>query len=196
MTSRRAAPPDVLFVNGASSAGKTSLIRAVQDLVPVPYLHVGLDHFFASVPEPWGGGPGRYSGAGFAYQACERSADGLPRTEITVGPAGAAMLAAYRRSLVTLLEHGCRLAIDELLLSDEIGTDYLALLAPYDVRFVLVTAGADCLEERCAARNYQPGFGRWSLAAASHLPRGYHLTFDSEQMTTQECAATVAASLA
>jgi chloramphenicol 3-O phosphotransferase len=197
MTSRRTAPPDVLFVNGASSAGKTSLIRAVQDLVPVPYLHVGLDHFFASVPEPWGGGgPGRYSGAGFAYQACERSADGLPRTAITVGPAGAAMLAAYRRCLVSLLEHGCRLAIDELLLSDEIGADYLALLAPYDVQFVLMTAGPDCLEERCAARNYQPGFGRWSLTAASHLPHSYHLTFDSEQMTTQECAATVAASWA
>ena len=53
MTSPRNGPPDVLFVNGASSAGKTSLIRAVQDLVSVPYLHVGLDHCFASVPEPW-----------------------------------------------------------------------------------------------------------------------------------------------
>jgi hypothetical protein len=84
MTSRKTVPPDVLFVNGASSAGKTSLIRAVQDLIPVPYLHVGLDHFFSSVPEPWGGGgPGRYSGAGFAYQACEGSDDGLPRTAIT-----------------------------------------------------------------------------------------------------------------
>ncbi len=195
MTSRQTAPPDVLFVNGPSSAGKTSLIRAVQDLVPTPYLHVGLDHFFASVPQPWGGGgPGRYCGAGFAYQARESFADGPPRTAITIGPVGAATYAAYRRSLVTLLEHGCRLAIDELLLSGEIGADYLALLAPYDVQFVLMTAGPDCLEERCLARNYRPGFGRWSLIAANHLPHGYHLTFDSEQMMTQECAATVAAS--
>ncbi|HUC25306.1 MAG TPA: hypothetical protein VMA73_21580 [Streptosporangiaceae bacterium] len=195
MISRKAAPPDVLFVNGASSAGKTSLIRAVQDLLRLPYLHVGLDHFFASVPEPWGGGgPGRYAGQGFAYQACEPSADALPRTAITVGPTGAAMYAAYRRSLVTLLENGCKLAIDELLLSEKIGADYLALLAPYDVQFVLMTAGPDCLEERCAARNYQPGFGRWSLIAASHLPHDYHQAFDSEQITTQTCAATIAAS--
>jgi chloramphenicol 3-O phosphotransferase len=54
MTGERTGAPDVLFVNGASSAGKTSLIRAVQELVPVPYLHVGLDHCFASVPELWG----------------------------------------------------------------------------------------------------------------------------------------------
>lgn len=195
MIPRNAVPPDVLFVNGASSAGKTSLIQAVQDQMPTPYLHVGLDHFFASVPEPWGGGgPGRYSGQGFAYQAREPSADALPLTAITVGPTGSALYAAYRRSLATLLEHGCRLAIDELLLSEEIGADYLALLAPYDVQFVLMTAGPECLEERCAARNYQPGFGRWSLIAASHLPRSYHLTLDSEQMTMQKCAATVATS--
>jgi chloramphenicol 3-O phosphotransferase len=195
MTSERNGPPDVLFVNGASSAGKTSLIRAVQDLVPVPYLHVGLDHCFALVPEPWGGGgPGRYSAAGFAYEACRPSSDGLPRTAITVGPVGAAMLAAYRRSLVTLLQHGCLLAIDELLLSDEIGADYLTLLAPYDVQYVLVTAAPDCLEERCAARGHQQGFGRWSLTAAGHLPREYDLTFDSERMSTQECAVAVASS--
>jgi chloramphenicol 3-O-phosphotransferase len=104
------------------------------------------------------------------------------------------MFAAYRRSLVALLEHGCRLAIDELLLSDEIGEHYLALLDPYDVQYVLMTAGPECLEARCLARNYQPGFGRWSLSAAGHLPRGYHLTFNSEQILTRDCAAVVVAS--
>jgi chloramphenicol 3-O-phosphotransferase len=75
-------------------------------------------------------------------------------------------LAAYRRSLVTLLQDGCRLAIDELLLSADIGADYLRLLAPYDVQYVLMTASPDCLEQRCTARGYRAGFGRWSLAAA------------------------------
>jgi chloramphenicol 3-O phosphotransferase len=195
MPYRRVGPPAVLFVNGASSAGKTTLIRAVQDLVSVPYLHVGLDHCFASVPEPWGGGgPGRYSAAGFAYESCIRAGDGLPQTSIAVGPVGAVMLAAYRRSLVTLLQHGCRLAIDELLLSDDIGADYLTLLAPYDVQFVLMTADVDCLEKRCVARNYRPGFGRWSLMAGDRLPRSYDLALDSSRMSAQECAALVAAS--
>jgi chloramphenicol 3-O phosphotransferase len=194
MTGKRTGGPDVLFVNGASSAGKTSLIRAVQELVPVPYMHVGLDHCFAAVPDPWGGGgPGRYAAAGFAYRSYD-GVDGLPRTEIAVGPAGAAMLAAYRRSLVTLLQHGCRLAVDELLLSAEIGADYLALLAPYDVQYVLMTAGPGCLEQRCAGRGYRPGFGRWSLTAETRLPADYDLIFDSEQMTAQECATAVLAS--
>lgn len=103
------------------------------------------------------------------------------------------MLTAYRRSLVTLLQHGCRLAIDELLLSNDIGADYLTLLAPYDVQYVLMTADVDCLEKRCAARKYRPGFGRWSLTAADRLPRNYDLVLDSTQLSAQECAALVAA---
>jgi chloramphenicol 3-O phosphotransferase len=194
MASKQIDAPDVLFVTGASSAGKTLLIRAVQELHPVPYLHVGLDHCFSSIPEPWGGGgPGRYSAAGFAYRSYV-GGDGLPRTEIAVGPSGAAMLAAYRHSLVALLQQGCRLAIDELLLTADIGADYLALLAPYQVQYVLMTAGPDCLEKRCAVRGYRPGFGRWSLTAGTRLSRDYDLTFDSERMTTQECAAAVLAS--
>jgi chloramphenicol 3-O phosphotransferase len=195
MACKRAGPPDVLFVNGASSAGKTTLVRGVQDLVSEPYMHVGLDHCFAAIPEPWGGGgPGRYSAAGFTYESYIAAYDGLPRTSIVVGPTGAAILAAYRRSLVTLLQRGCRLAIDELLLSDEIGADYLTLLAPYDVQYVLMTADPGCLEKRCGARNYRPGFGRWSLTAADRLPRSYDLVLDSSRMSAQECAKQVAAS--
>jgi chloramphenicol 3-O phosphotransferase len=195
MTGLEKDPPDVLFVNGPSSAGKSSLITAVLDLSAVPYLHVGLDHFFASVPDQWGGGlPGRYAREGFAYQPCQTSTDDLPCTAITVGTTGAKMYAAYRRSLVTLLEQGCRLAIDELLLSPEIGADYQELLSPYDVQYVLMTAGPDCLEERGMARNNPPGLGRWSVSAALHLARDYDITLDSERTSTQECASAVAES--
>jgi chloramphenicol 3-O-phosphotransferase len=133
----------------------------------VPYLHAGLDHFFASVPEPWGGGARVNTPARASLTApASPPLTIFRRTAITVGPRRAAMYAACRRSLVTLPEHGCRLGIDELLLSDEMGVDYLELLAPYDVQFVLMTAGPDCLEERCVARNYPPSLAGWSVIVA------------------------------
>ncbi len=182
--------PQAIFVNGASSAGKTALIRAVQQLAPVPYLHVGLDHCFATVPEPWsGGGHGPYQAEGFAYREFEPADDGLPSAGISYGPVGAAMMSAYRRSLVTMIERGCRIAIDEMLLDAEIGADWVLLLEPFDVQFVLMTAGADCLEARCTARGYQPGFGRWSMAAGDHLPRAYDISFDSQVRAVAGCAA-------
>ena len=61
------------------------------------------------------------------------------------------------------------------------------------MQYVLMTASPDCLEDRCVRRGYRPGFGRWSLTANARLPHDYELTFDSERMTTQECAATILA---
>jgi chloramphenicol 3-O phosphotransferase len=182
--------PQVVFVNGASSAGKTSLIKAMQQIAPVPYLHVGLDHCFATVPEPWaGGGQGRFQAKGFAYQQFGPGRDGLPRAGISYGPDGAAIMSAYRRSLVTLIERGCRLAVDEMLLDADIGADYVRLFQPFDVQYVLMTAAPDCLEARCVARNYQPGFGRWSMKAGDHLPRAYDVEFGSQSRSSAECAA-------
>jgi chloramphenicol 3-O phosphotransferase len=180
----------VVFVNGASSAGKTSLIKAMQRLAPVPYLHVGLDHCFATVPERWaGGGQGPFQAEGFAYRQFRPGRDGLPRAGISYGPDGAAIMSAYRRSLVTLVEQGCRLAVDEMLLDADIGADYVRLLQSFDVQYVLMTASPDCLEARCVARNYQPGFGRWSMIAGDHLPRPYDIEYSSQSRTPAECAA-------
>jgi chloramphenicol 3-O phosphotransferase len=191
----RGRPPQVIFVNGASSAGKTSLIEALQERATVPYLHVGLDHCFDTVPAPLGS-KGRARAEGFAYRKSVSSSDGLLRTEIAYGETGAAIMRAYRRSLVTLLEQGCRLAIDELLLGAEIGADYVRLLEPFDTQYVLMTAGAECLEARCVARGYSAGFGRWSMSAGPNLPRPYDSQLDSQADDSERLAARLMATWA
>ena len=35
----------ILFLNGTSSAGKTTLSRALQELLDEPYQHIALDQF-------------------------------------------------------------------------------------------------------------------------------------------------------
>ena len=37
----------VIFLNGPSSSGKSSIARALQRLLAEPYLHVGVDYFLA-----------------------------------------------------------------------------------------------------------------------------------------------------
>jgi|GEM_PF-3541636 len=44
-------PATVIFLNGVSSAGKTSIAKVLQRLLPEPYLHVPLDSFEAMLPE-------------------------------------------------------------------------------------------------------------------------------------------------
>jgi len=39
------APGNVVILNGTSSAGKTTIARAVQDAMDEAYVHLGIDHF-------------------------------------------------------------------------------------------------------------------------------------------------------
>ena len=69
----------------------------------------------------------------------------------------------------------------------------MRLLQPFDVQYVLMAAAPDCLEARCVARSYQPGFGRWSVRAGGHLPRPYDVEYGSQSRTPAACAAELVA---
>src|SRR6266542_2662389 len=43
-------PGKLLLLNGGSSAGKTSLALALQDLLPEPYVLLGIDIFWMALP--------------------------------------------------------------------------------------------------------------------------------------------------
>jgi len=44
-------PVTIIFLNGVSSSGKTSIAKILQQTLPEPYLHVQLDNFEAMLPE-------------------------------------------------------------------------------------------------------------------------------------------------
>ena len=43
----------IIFLNGVGSVGKTSIAKALQQLLNEPYLHVGLDHFIDMLPKQY-----------------------------------------------------------------------------------------------------------------------------------------------
>ena len=40
----------IIFLNGCSSAGKSSIAKAIQKIAPTPWLHIGLDTFIGMLP--------------------------------------------------------------------------------------------------------------------------------------------------
>jgi chloramphenicol 3-O phosphotransferase len=40
----------IIYLNGTSSSGKTTLVHALHDRLAVPYLHCGIDHFDQMLP--------------------------------------------------------------------------------------------------------------------------------------------------
>ena len=43
-------PGRIIFLTGASSSGKTSMARSIQEAMPTPFLHVASDHLAEMVP--------------------------------------------------------------------------------------------------------------------------------------------------
>ncbi|MEU4620527.1 AAA family ATPase [Actinoplanes sp. NPDC023801] len=178
----------VVFVNGASCAGKTTLGRALQDLTAEPYLLLGLDTCFGMVPDRWAGGPpGEFRHLGFAYDRLPDD-DGRPMLRITYGRDGLRMMAGLHRAVAALLTAGNRVIVDEMLLGADVRDDWLEVLRPWRPLYVGVFCADDELTRREQARGNRPGLARWS---ARHAHDG--MTYDVCVDTTATSAATAAA---
>ena len=120
---------NVVLLNGTSSAGKTSIARALQEIMEAPYLHTGIDHFLPRVPAKCfvvsdGVSPATadyfllvYRG-GAARTVAEREgsetvyADGT-LAEVRIGPGGLALLAGMYRSIAALAAAGIDVIVDD-----------------------------------------------------------------------------------
>jgi chloramphenicol 3-O phosphotransferase len=181
----------IVFLNGASSAGKTSIGRALQELTSDPFMLLGLDTCFAMVPPRWAGGPaGPLSHLGFAYR--ELPADGdHPMLGITYGEVGRRMMTGFHRGVVEIIRSGNSVIIDEMLLDDRVRDDWLGLLAPWRPLLVGVFCSDEEFARREKARGNRAGLARWS-ARHSHVGMSYHLTLDTTTMGPAANAAEIA----
>ena len=148
----RASMPSVIFLNGASSSGKTTLGRALQDSLDEPYLLMGLDTCFAMVPAQWAGGRmGAHREQGFQYVDLPDE-NGKPVSGISYGPVGLRMLQGFHRAVREFVQAGNPVIVDEMMLGPEVRDHWFATLAGLDVVSVGVRCDLDELERRESAR--------------------------------------------
>lgn len=168
----------VVFLNGASSSGKTSTGKALQELTREPFMLLGLDTCFAMVPPRWAGGPqGPMSHLGFAYDELPDD-DGHPMLRITYGTVGWRMMAGFHRGVIEIVRAGNSVIIDEMLLDERVRDDWLRLLAPWRPLLVGVFCADEELAHRERARRNRPGLARWS-ARQAHCGMTYDLVLDT-----------------
>lgn len=179
-----AEPARIVLLNGAGSAGKSSIARALQANAAGPFLHVQMDGFLAMLPAAYQDHPDA-----FAFQAGVE--DGRPVVDIRSGPVGERLMRGMRRSVVALAEAGNDLIVDDVMLGDEMA-DYDALLAGLRVFKVGVTAPLDVLEVREAARGDRLiGLARRQVDRV-HAGRAYDLEVDTAAHSPEACAALIA----
>ena len=185
---------NVILLNGCSSAGKTTLALALQNLLPEPYQHVALDQFRDGMPGRVRGlnsPPGDPGASGLNVVPGELNGEWV--THIQFGDYGERVLAAMRRTVATLSEMGCNVIVDDLLFKRDYLEDYAAVLDPQKTWFIGVKCSIEVISEREALRP-----GRFPGTAIAHFEQVHEhgIDYDLEVDTTAADPAEVAVEIA
>ncbi|MBC8009425.1 MAG: zeta toxin family protein [Burkholderiales bacterium] len=157
-------PPFVLVLNGASSAGKTSIARALQRLAPTPVLHASLDTFTDMFHWPAILDPER-------RRECHRAA-----------------VTSFHVALPQLAAGGFSVVVDHVFEQPAWFEACRDALRDHSPVWVGVHCPLTVLETREAARgDRRIGLARWQSGRV-HLAPTYALSLDTSVLTPDECA--------
>ena len=196
--------PDVLLVNGPSSAGKTTLCRALQAaIIQRPYLVAGFDDFiFMAAPR-------YYRGADTGRQDTRDAFTALGVEMVTTSPPGAphAVVAKFGpvfRRLVesmapavrALVDGGNPVIFDHVLHDRDMYESFRCTTAGLDVFAVGVTCPIEVLEARERARGDRVLGRARGLADIVHTFCDYDVSVDTGTTSTDACVAAILAAVA
>ncbi|MBM7783507.1 chloramphenicol phosphotransferase CPT [Tenggerimyces flavus] len=173
----------VIVLNGGSSSGKTSLSRRLQEVLPTPWLALGVDDLIDAMPLSMQSSDG---------DGIEFGSDG----SVNVGPAFRTLEAAWMAGVATMARAGAPVIIDEVFLGGVAGRDrWAAALSGLSILWV----GVRCDPEVAAAREALRGDRVTGMAAYQaeivHEGMTYDVEVDTSSTDALTCARTIAASV-
>lgn len=186
-------PGRIVILNGGSSAGKSSLGRALQDQLEEPSLLLGIDEFWFAIP------PKQLdlTRADPSYYTSRTTFEGgREYFEIVPGPLLDKVMAGRYAAVRAYLDLGFTVVADEVLWKREWLDDALRLLDGYEVYVVGVHVSDEEGARREQARgDRQAGWNRGSARAAHRNCPVYDLEVDTTHETPAAAAARVKAQL-
>lgn len=175
----------ILFLNGCTSAGKSSIARELQALSAVPLLRFGIDDAFATLPLRL-----HNHSDGFFFDTDPR---GMVR--LNHGPFGLATLKAHARAAAAIARSGVDLVLDEVVLDAPLKRDWRDVLTRIDTYWVGVHCALPELERRERQRGDRligQARGQFDLV---HAEMRYDLEIDTTSVSPADSAAAILTAL-
>jgi chloramphenicol 3-O phosphotransferase len=180
----------IIVLNGTSSAGKTTLAKALQDALPEPYLAWGIDTVVYALPRRYLGP--LWSTDVFSYGYAP---DGSIAA-IHPAPYGDRLVRGLHAAVAALARAGIHVIVDHVLLAPAWAADLAAAFAGLDV----VRVGVLCPLAELQRREKERGDRTLGQARAQfdlvHAAARYDVTVDTSRADPAGCAARVLAVLA
>ncbi|WP_211356045.1 chloramphenicol phosphotransferase CPT family protein [Lapillicoccus jejuensis] len=170
-------PVDVVVLNGGSSSGKTTIGRRLQELLPRPWLLVGVDDLIDVATSSL-----------ISYG---------PDGEVLLGDQWRAVETAWSRGVAEMARAGVGIIIDDVFLDGVVSQERTRTrLGGLEVLWVGVRCAPEIAAERERARGDRPVGMALGQALRVHAGVAYDLVVDSGAATPEECARRIADQLA
>lgn len=163
----------VIIVNGASSSGKTSIVKALQASFEEPYLDAGLDRFLWMLP-------GRYLNRPLW--------DDVLGLATSAGHTGHRLVRGMHRAIAALAYAGNNVVADHVLVEPAWASDIAGCLGDLNAWLVGVNCPLEMLIEREKARNDRTLGQAQAQYDLVHRYATYDLEVDTSVLTPEQCA--------
>lgn len=174
----------IILLNGTSSAGKTTLAKALQTVVPDPYLHVGIDTMVFALPKRYLHPPLWYDVFHYTW-----TQPGNPDTLIIeAGPLGHHLMAGLHHAVAALAQAGNNVIVDHVLLDPRWVEECACLFRNLPACFVGVYCPLDVVEQRERERQDRTLGQARAQFDKVHAHGVYDVTVDTSQASPEACA--------
>ena len=163
----------VIFINGTSSSGKTSLLKLLQKKLQEPYLDMGIDKFIWMLPSRYLDRPLWDDVLGKALHS---------------GPVGLTLFSGMHHAIAAAASRGNNVLADHVLVEKAWVDECAELFAKMNAYLIGLTCPLDVLEQREKDRKDRT-LGQAKLQYdIIHKYTKYDLELDTSKLTTEECA--------
>jgi chloramphenicol 3-O phosphotransferase len=176
----------IIYFNGPSSVGKSTLARAIQNKLKSPFLVIGIDQLIYMMPEKMNDWHNETKAPGFSWHPVKDEQGKAIAYKIHTGPFGKRMVQAFRDVVLTLVQSGHNIIIDDVSFGKEQVDAWRDALKNFNVLWVGVTAPIEILEQREKERGDRKlRSARWLV---EHVHKGvdYDLMVDTHEKKIDE----------
>lgn len=187
-------PSRIIYLNGPSSAGKTTIAVASQERLAAPYLRVSLDNLIDAMPAKVNDWSGERAAPGYSFQTFDDDAGGTTY-RVVAGPYGELIAPAFRAMTVALARSGLDLIIDDIAFGEEQVRPWRDCLREFPTFWVGITASVATLTAREQARGDRLGGSARDQLARVHVGVTYDLMLDTTALTIPAAVGRIIAAL-
>ncbi len=154
----------IIYLNGSSSSGKTTLAGALQEKLEQPFLVLGIDQIIYMMPERMNDWCNETNAPGFSLHAVKDKNGQITAYKIQTGQYGEKMVKLLKCMVIAAAQEGNNIIIDDVSLGEKQVDEWRHALAGFNVLWVGVTAPIEIIEQREQNRGDRKiGSAKWQV---------------------------------